>query len=64
MPICRINHERTKSDEENNDCDFHNDDSGIRPSALANSVNQKNSNEHDNEESGQIKRNGMTRYYW
>ena len=38
-----------------------NDDSGIRPSALANSVNQKNRNEHDNEEGGQIKRNGMTR---
>src|SRR4030095_16754433 len=63
MPVGGMDHKRTESDEENNDRDLHNDNSGIRPSALANSVNQKNGNENDNDESRQIKGEGMARYY-
>ena len=59
MPVRRINHKRTKRDEEHDDSYLHDYDRRVRGRAFPNPVDQQDRYENDNQECRQIYDKGM-----
>ena len=59
VPVCRIDHEGAKGDNENHDRELDDDDGRVGGRALANAVNQEHRDRHDDEKRGQVKGDRM-----